>query len=45
MKLTLIAMTIAAALTVYWIEEYAECLLNPGTDECTECTDDCLDKE
>ncbi len=45
MKVTIIAMTIAAALAVYWIEDNASCLWNDGTDSCVECADDCLEQE
>lgn len=43
MKPVIVAMTLALALTAYWIVEYAECFIDPGTDSCTGCTDDCLD--
>lgn len=43
MKLTIIAMTLAAALAAYWIEEYLPCFFDAGTDSCVDCTDDCLD--
>lgn len=43
MKPVMIAMTLATALAVMWIVEELECLLDPGTDTCVECTEDCLE--
>ena len=39
------AMSLALALSVYWIYDNAECLLEPGTDACVACIDDCLETE
>lgn len=36
MKPVIVAMTLALALTAYWIVEYAECFIDPGTDSCHE---------
>lgn len=44
MKPIIIAMTLAAALAAYWIEEQVPCLFNDGTDLCL-CVDDCMDPE
>lgn len=43
MKPVIFAMTLATALAAYWILEEFDCLMNPGTDTCVECTDDCLE--
>lgn len=45
MKPILFAMTLAAALSIYWIMDWWECIVNPGTDSCVGCTDDCLEPE
>lgn len=46
MKPIIIAMTLAAALSAYWITEELDCLLfSAGTDTCVQCEDDCLDPE
>ena len=39
------AMSLALALSVYWIYDNAECLLEPGTDSCVECGEECLELE
>lgn len=44
MKPLIVAMSIALALAAYWIEEFAPCFFDDGTDYCTGCTDDCLDR-
>lgn len=43
MKPVLVAMTLAAAISVYWVMDELDCWFNPGTDTCVECVDDCLD--
>ena len=43
MKPVIFAMTLATALAAYWILEEFDCLMNPSTGTCVECTDDCLD--
>lgn len=45
MYTTIIAMTIAAAVAVYWVEDNLACWFEAGTDSCVGCTDDCLDRE
>jgi hypothetical protein len=45
MKPVILAMSLALALSVCWLYEHAECLLEPGTDTCVECVDDCLEPE
>lgn len=46
MKPVIIAMTLALALSAYWITEELDCLLfSSGTDTCVECIDDCLDPD
>lgn len=39
----LLAMTLASALSILWISEQIDCLLNPGTDTCVGCVNDCMD--
>lgn len=43
MQPVIIAMTLAAALAAYWINEELECLLEPGTDYCLQCGEECLE--
>ena len=38
-----VAMALASALSIFWIAEQLDCLLEPGTDTCVGCVDDCLD--
>ena len=45
MKVTIIAMTIAAALAAYWIDSSVRCVWDDWTDLCVGCTDDCLERE
>lgn len=46
MKPIIIAMSLALALSAYWITEELDCLLfSAGTDTCVQCEDDCLDLE
>lgn len=37
------AMSLALALSVYWVYDNAGCWLEPGTDACVGCVEDCLE--
>ena len=40
----LLAMTLAAALSIHWVADQWDCLfVSAGTDTCVGCTDDCLE--
>jgi hypothetical protein len=45
MQPIIIAMSLALALSVYWVYDNIDCLFDSGTDTCVECVDDCMDKE
>lgn len=38
----ILAVTLALAFAGMWITEAYECWIEPGTDTCVRCADDCL---
>lgn len=44
MKTVILAMSLAAALAAYWIEDTWPCWFDDSTDQCVGCVEECLER-